>query len=178
MDFKDIQQFTRSGDWECTYRLDGFVNQIREFVDQGLELNPDFQRGHVWTEQQQIAFVEYVLRGGKSGLVVYLNDPNWTSTSTKPSDTGFTCVDGLQRITAVTKFVDDEIPAFGYLCSEFTGKMHVCTQTMRINVNNLPTRADVLRWYLEMNSGGTPHTESELERVRGLLELAKAGGVE
>ena len=28
--------------------------------EMGLELNPDFQRGHVWTEQQQIAFLEYL----------------------------------------------------------------------------------------------------------------------
>ena len=40
----------------------------------GLQLNPEFQRGHVWTEEQQIAWVEYYLRGGKSGNTIYLNN--------------------------------------------------------------------------------------------------------
>ena len=32
----------------------------------GLQFNPDFQRGHVWTEGQQIAFMEFLLKGGKT----------------------------------------------------------------------------------------------------------------
>ena len=38
------------------------------------------------------------------------------------------------------------------------------------NVNNLKTRADVLRWYLEMNTGGTPHSKEEIKRVEELYE--------
>jgi hypothetical protein len=32
----------------------------------------------------------------------------------------------------------------------------------------------VLRYYLAMNAGGTPHGEAEIERVRGLLAKEKA----
>ncbi len=35
-------------------------------------------------------------------------------------------------------------------------------------------RAGMLRWYLALNGGGTPHTAVELERVRLLLEAAEA----
>jgi hypothetical protein len=28
---------------------------------------------------------------------------------------------------------------------------------------------DVLNWYIEINSGGTPHTEEEIKLVQGLL---------
>jgi hypothetical protein len=43
---------------------------------------------------------------------------------------------------------------------EFRFQMKVCC---------LPTRAEVLRWYLAINAGGTPHTPEELARVRELL---------
>ena len=43
------------------------------------------------------------------------------------------------------------------------------TATSKLNINTLPTRAAVLQWYLEMNAGGTPHADAEIERVRGLL---------
>jgi hypothetical protein len=36
-------------------------------------------------------------------------------------------------------------------------------------IYELPTRADVLRYYLAMNAGGTPHPAAEIERVRVLL---------
>lgn len=67
LDFKDIKQYTRQGNWEVDYSVDNLVKQIDELVKkEGLELNPDFQRGHCWTEKQQIAYVEHVLRGGSS----------------------------------------------------------------------------------------------------------------
>lgn len=39
-----------------------------------MQLNPDFQRGHVWIENQQIKYIEYILRGGKTARVIYLNN--------------------------------------------------------------------------------------------------------
>ena len=38
------------------------------------------------------------------------------------------------------------------------------------NVNNLKTKKEVLKWYLEMNTGGTVHTKDELNKVKGMLE--------
>lgn len=170
MNFNDIPQLTSAGGWECTFSLDGLVRQVDEWCRlEALELNQDFQRGHVWTEAQQSAFVEYVLRGGTSGLVIYLNNPNWRSTVVE-RNADFVCVDGLQRLTAVQRFVNNDVRAFGLLRSEFTGNIRVC-QSMRVNINTLPTRADVLRWYLEMNFGGTPHDPAELARVQALLDV-------
>ena len=31
-----------------------------------IDLDPDFQRPHVWTDAQQEAFIEHVLRGGRN----------------------------------------------------------------------------------------------------------------
>lgn len=62
--FKDIPQFTSDGCYRCNYPLTSLVKYIEEEVEtMGLQLNPDFQRGHVWTEEQQIAWLEYHLRG-------------------------------------------------------------------------------------------------------------------
>jgi len=42
--------------------------------------------------------------------------------------------------------------------------------SFKLNVNTLQSREEVLKWCLEMNSGGTPHPQEELDRVRDLLE--------
>lgn len=172
MKFTDIPQFTRSGSWECNFPLNRMVKQIEEWEqEEGLDMNPDFRRGHVWTEQQQIDFVEFILKGGNTGRVIYLNHPTWMgSFDTSNSDIGFVCVDGLQRYTAIKRFVKNEIKVFGYFYNDFEGSLR---NDMRINVNDLPTRKDVLKWYIEMNSGGTPHTEEEINRVKKLLEECK-----
>lgn len=41
------------------------------------------------------------------------------------------------------------------------------------SVNDLQTKAEILQWYIEMNSGGTPHTSKEIERVKKLLDQEK-----
>lgn len=166
-----IPTYVRSGTWECAYSLMRFVKAIEAMEeDDGLQLTPDFQRERVWTEKQQVSYIEHILSGGESGRVIYLNNPNWNTLVTGEY-AEMVCVDGLQRITAIRRFVLGEIQAHGYyyyeLGKEWTG---IINGGMRININDLPTKKAVLTWYLEMNGGGTPHTEEELSRVRELLE--------
>ena len=173
--FRDIPQFTSDGCYQVNYPIVSLVKYIEEEVEtMGLQLNPEFQRGHVWTEEQQIAWIEYHLRGGKSGNTIYLNHPFWRSIR-EPRESeykDYVCVDGLQRITAAQRFVHNEIKVFGSYFKEFEDSVRTLQQTMILNVNDLKTEKEVLQWYIDMNAGGTPHTSDEIERVkRMILEL-------
>jgi len=174
MKFKDIPQFIDTGAWECNYSFDRLVTTIEKWcngedTDVPLEMNPDFQRGHVWTPNQQIAFIESVLRGGaKSARVIYLNNPNWMRHSDRRYK-DFVCVDGLQRYTAIKRFVCNEIKAFGYYYKEYEDRLRG-KHDMKINVNDLPTKKDVLQWYIEHNAGGTIHSDEEIDKVKALLD--------
>ena len=168
--YRDIPQFTSAGSWQADFDLKNFVEHIEnEVKNYGLQLNPKFQRGHVWTEEQQIAWLEFFLKGGKSGRVIYLNCPSWYNLVASYDYDEYVCVDGLQRITAIQRFVHDEIKVFGSYYSEFEDRLRV-THTIKLNVNDLKTEKEVLQWYVEMNSGGTPHTQEEIERVIKMME--------
>lgn len=170
----DIEQFTSSGAYRVDFSFVGLSKAIDDYVTAlGLITDPDFQRGHVWTKEQQSAFVEYFLRGGKSGTTIYLNHPNWRTFKTKVDGyNDFTLVDGLQRITAVKAFLAGEIPAFGVYIKDFEDdwimddyvhhKFTVC-------INDLQSKEEVLKWYIDMNKGGTPHTREEIAKVEELL---------
>ena len=136
--------------------------------DHSPDLDPDFQRGHVWTRDQQIAFVEFCLRGGTSGRNLYFNSPRFIS-----QREGLVMVDGKQRLTAVLSWMRGDFPVFGDTWREDLGPLPFSDHntSFRVHVNNLKTRAEILRWYLEMNEGGTPHTAQELERVRHLARM-------
>jgi len=82
-------------------------------------------------------------------------------------------MDGLQRITAIIAFIDNEIPAFGHYHNQYEDRMRMADVTLSINVNDLKTRKEILKWYIEMNSGGTPHNIEEINRVRKLLDEEK-----
>ena len=171
--FRDIPQFTCDGCYQVNYPIVSLVRYIEEEVEtMGLQLNPEFQRGHVWTEEQQIAWIEYHLRGGKSGNTIYLNHPFWKSIR-EPRELeykDYVCVDGLQRITAAQRFVHNEIKVFGSYFEEFEDSVRTLQQTMILNVNDLKTEKEVLQWYVDMNSGGTPHSNEEIERVKKMIK--------
>lgn len=170
MHFSDIGQFIRSGSYEVDVSLDHLERTLKHWDDDyGLELNPDFQRGHVWTEEQQVSYVEFLLRGGVTAKVIYFNSPAFgriNNTSELP-DT-ILCVDGLQRVTACLRFLRNEIKVFGHYYKEFDGSLRIM-QGLKFNVNSLDKKSDILKWYIEFNSGGTIHTKEEIDRVKLML---------
>ena len=171
MKITDIPMLTGEGHYNVDVPLGHLTDKIEKWTkEMDLQLNPDFQRGHIWTEAQQIAFMEFILRGGKTSSIQF-NHPNWMG-SFKGD---FVCVDGLQRMTAIMKFCKNELPVFGgvYL-EDFEDPAHVLRKyDISIRINNLKTRKEVLKWYLELNSGGTPHTDEEISRVQEMLNSLK-----
>lgn len=168
----DIRSFTRDASWGVDIPWRDILRYVEQQEKDGLDLNPDFQRGHVWTAEQQIAFVEFKLRGGRTGGELFFNSPGWPG----PCVPGqYVIVDGKQRLHAVCCFMAGDIPAFGYKIHQFLDRDRMrFILSFRWNVNSLETRREVLTWYLEFNAGGTPHAPEELDRVRALLEQEAA----
>lgn len=166
--------YTRDGAWECDYDLRGALQFLASQAEDQINLNldPDFQRGHVWTVDQQGAWLVHFLRGGKNGRRIFFNHPGWQGSYKGVME----LIDGKQRLEAVRVFLADELKLWGHtyseLCPTTEARRYLLSRnTLRLNVNTLPNRAAVLQWYLEMNGGGTPHTTDELTRVRDLLGI-------
>ena len=80
MKFADIpayrpRHYRVTQDW---YNLDETLQHyMNERKLAPLDIDPPFQRGHVWTEEQQIKYVEYKLQGGFGSDELYFNCPGW-----------------------------------------------------------------------------------------------------
>lgn len=163
--FKDIPQFLGAS-YGTDVPFDYLAKQLTYFkTNYKLLLDPDFQRDHVWSEDQQSRYIEFCLRGGTSARDIYFNGYGFSA------GTGalLELVDGKQRITAVSKFMDNQIKAFGKFLYEYTGKLPPLL-SLRFNINELKTRAEVLQWYIDINDGGVVHSQEEIQRVRELLK--------
>jgi hypothetical protein len=167
----DIEPYTPWGNYTVNVGLNYLEKWIgtHEKEPPYLQLQPDFQRAHVWTEAQQISYMEHLLRGGRSGRDILTNCPGWTGGRTEGP---YVLVDGLQRLTACLRFLRNEIPVFGHRRLEYVDGdvLSRVRFDLKWHVNELETRAEVLRFYLQLNAGGTVHTPTEINRVRALLE--------
>src|SRR5690606_19894387 len=76
--FADIPTFPRAS-WCVDVGWDYLERFLDGQLEIGLDLEPDFQRAHVWTREQQIAYVEYQLRGGEVAREITCNAKDWSS---------------------------------------------------------------------------------------------------
>lgn len=182
---KNIIRSLASPVYEVVLPWRRIVETLEEYGNDygGLELNPDFQRGHVWTEEQKQRFIENVLRGiiSSAGMTVQFNCPDFEmlpeNKEKRDLPPNFVCIDGLQRITAVIDYVNGKVKPFGYTVDQFKDTSYrISSMSFRFNlaVYSMQTRAEVLQHYLDINEGSTPHSKSEITRIRGLLESARS----
>ena len=168
----------------CDASLPSLVDEIRRGV---LQLNPDYQRGAVWTDEQAARFVGHWLEGGE---VPRIWVQRWDSgDNVTPGDlarygvgaSGYLpqeVVDGQQRLRAIYRWATGEVAA------EMTdGQRVTYSQTneverrgfsIQLTYIDLP-RVERLRLYLRINRGGTVHTAEEIARVREMLARETAG---
>ena len=168
MKFSEIPQLTRDANYRVNVGWDYLENWLTKDRDDVYpDLDPPFQRAHVWTEAQQIAFVEFMLRGGKGSNEIRFNCVGWMGDFRGP----FVLVDGKQRLHAVQRFMANEIGVFGgHMFREFDDRLRISGVDFVMMVNSLPDMKSVLKWYLEINAGGIAHTEAELDKVRKMLD--------
>jgi len=168
--FSEIPQLTKGAPYKVNMAWDYIEDWLRleneTAKGYSIDLDPSFQRVHVWDDVRRVRYVEYILRGGLSGKDLYFNHPNWMS-SFKGT---LVLVDGKQRLEAVRKFMNNEIPAFGTLLKDYSGRLPMMKCDFIVNVNNLKTTAEVLQWYIDLNAGGVAHTDGEIEKVRVMLK--------
>ena len=148
---------------------------ILRAIEHGELIVPDYQRARVWTPEQQAAFVGFVLSGCPVPAI-WIRQVDVVD----GDEAGFRdeLLDGQQRLHALTEWTAGRVRAM----IPWSGEIAVCDSSealqaltrLSVPICELPpdtTRADALSIYLAINSGGTPHTDADLDRVRRMLEV-------
>lgn len=169
----EVPKLIPTNNYYVNQPLDSLLERIEHDVARGLDLNPDFQRGHVWNIEQRIAFVEFVLQGGKPNPI-FFNHEGWM----KSFDGEYVVVDGKQRLTSMMMFLRNEFTVFKNLDSEGIGYYArefdmLGRYDLVFLVNDLQNRELVLQWYLQLNKGNIQHSDEEIKRVENMLKELK-----
>ena len=131
-----------------------------------LDINPTYQRNHVWTERQEIDYIEYRLKGGLNSDVFVINR------SVGPNETViYSVIDGKQRITAIQKFINNQLSIFdGVYKKDITDwyKSNYASGMTIKYTDELPIKT-CMEIYLILNGTGTQHTPQEIKKVRIML---------
>lgn len=161
-----------TADWEWRL-LDKFFSSLGEH-----ELSPDFQRGHVWTADQQRHYIENAMRNNLSNQarIISFNAPEWTRVTQGDLTKVVQCLDGLQRLTAAQAFLEGKVTPFGLSLDDLKGSHYDpfrpsnSKYMFKVAIFEFQHRHEVLDYYLDLNAGGTPHSDEEIMRVKALRD--------
>jgi hypothetical protein len=151
------------------------VLKLKDAIDlYNMNIDVDFQRGHVWNRKQQELFVGHVLEGGEvPSLILNLGPRDKFQKECQ-------LIDGKQRITACMLWAAGEIDAELYDGTKINAKFldevdrRICSMSIGLRFATVHlTRKECLEVYLKLNRGGTIHSDEEIDKVRKLLENEK-----
>lgn len=163
---------------EESLSIRGIMRWFYDPNETSVNMHPNYQRGSVWTDDQCAKFMGFLAEGGTPPPIWIQRWPDYGDTDE--------LLDGLQRVTAVRRFYLHEVPmeltdgTRMYLkdFSEADQKMLTGNggPILTLKYVKYENRADVLRFYIRLNRGGTVHSDAEIDRVKALLTEAVSKG--
>lgn len=172
---RDIPKLIPVSDYAIDVHLYTLISTLDSYKERyKLDMNPDFQRDIVWTQEQQITFMEFLLQGGKANPI-YFNHYDWSDRHDNSEQLNcMILVDGKQRLNSLIRFLNNEFAVFKNLDKEnegyFAKDFDALSPTVRFVINDLKTKKQVLQWYLQINKGNIAHTPEEIDKVERLLK--------
>jgi hypothetical protein len=143
----------------------------------GLDLDPNYQRGHVWSDDQKVSLIDSIFRNVDIGKFTVIRRP-----FSEELDCYYEMLDGKQRTQALIEFYQDGFKYRGRYYSELHpfDRYHFKGYNISYAETEPLTRSQKYRYFLILNTAGTPMSEGHLDKVRDMLatETTRASGVD
>lgn len=157
--------------------MSGLMNYY--FSKYGIDLEPEYQRGNVWDLEQKRALIDSVFRNIDIGKLAIIKRP-WGPDGNKPATPKlYEMLDGKQRLTALIEYYTGQFTYRGKYFHELCwgDKGHFKYYTVSIAETDPLTKEQKYRYFLKLNTTGTPVDAEHMAKVAGLLqkEIEKNG---
>lgn len=145
--------------------LSGLLSKALYF---GTDVNPDYQRGYVWSEEDETRLIDALFAGRDIGKFVFIKYPYPRNDDV---------LDGKQRLNTIVRFITNQFKYKGLYWNQI-GKYDRSTfedriiQYVELDGKNL-TEVDKLEIFLSVNAAGVPQSEEHLTAIRAKLAAYK-----
>lgn len=175
-DYDDMPTFTEDEDLRISYSqrsLDGVFTTYYHF---GLDMEPDYQRGNVWTPDDKVKLIDSIFRNIDIGKFVFIHLP-FVDIKTPT----YEMLDGKQRTTALIEFLERKFTFHGLTYDQLHWKDRNHFDNYPISWGEIHSdRADEkitaeqkYRYFLRLNTGGKLQDPEHIKRVTVLWEAVK-----
>jgi hypothetical protein len=149
----------------CQCNLSSILNRYYHF---GIDLEPDYQRGNVWTPEDENSLIDSIFNNIKIGQFVYI----FRGYEGKV----YECLDGKQRTNTLIRFYESRFKYRGLTYAEMCGRDQDHFENFTITIlesKNEMTHEQKYRYFLKLNAGGRQQDPAHLAEVKQLWENCK-----
>jgi len=136
----------------------------------GIDLDPDYQRGNVWNENQKVALIDSIFKNIDIGKFTIIKR-KWGSNPNKPKTPFmYEMLDGKQRITTLFEFYMSRFKYKGMFFYQMNprDRNHFKHYPISYAETEPLTDEQKYRYFLKLNTCGTPVDKNHLRKVREL----------
>lgn len=164
---KDETHLAKGQDIHLSFHNKTIESLIHTYHTFGIDMDPEYQRGYVWTEADKQYLLESVFVNADIGKFVLANRTEW-----KPGLPMYEIVDGKQRLITLVDFFEGRLPYQGYFFEDLGSKDRNAFLNHLISYAEIKgaSHEDILRYFLFLNRGGKQMDVKHLEKVEKMLK--------
>ena len=140
----------------------------------GVNFEPDYQRGNVWTIDDKIKLIDSVFNSVDIGKFVFIKLPF------KENSPAYEVLDGKQRMIALVEFYEGRFTYKGMKYREMSWYDQDCFRNHPIaigEVNEEISLSQKYKYFLRLNTGGKLQDPEHLKRVEEMYKEAVKKGL-
>lgn len=167
-DNTDVEKFTQDEDVQFSFSQRQISSLLHtSYSTFGIDLEADYQRGNVWSEEQKVALIDLIFRNIDIGKFTLIR----RSFKTK-QDFLYEILDGKQRLTAIREFFEGRFKYKGKTFQELHpfDQNHFEDYDISYASTEPLTDEQKYRYFLKLNVSGVPMDENHLKKVEKMLK--------
>lgn len=140
----------------------------------GVDLDPEYQRGNVWTEEQKYNLIDSVFKNIDIGKFTIIRRPWGDNPNVPMTPKLYEMLDGKQRLTALYEFYIGKFKYKGMYYHELNpmDMYHFTEYSINWAETGRLTKEQKYRYFLKLNTTGVPVDPKHLEKVKEMWENA------
>lgn len=130
----------------------------------GTDMNPDYQRDYVWTEDDKVALINSIFSGIDIGKFAYADN-------SVSEHFLYEIVDGKQRLQTIIDFYENRFAYKGKYFNELSHRDQDYFENYSVSVADVRNvdRNTVMKYFVAMNSQGRIMDSAHLDKVRAMI---------
>lgn len=155
--------FTKNQDLSISFMNNTIHSLIHRYYTFGINMNPDYQRDYVWTEEDEELLIDSIFLNADIGKFVLIRTNNTRYL--------YDILDGKQRLHTLIRFYENRFPYKGMYYNDLSPRDKNTFLNHMVSVGEIEetNREIILTQFLRLNRSGRKMDESHIEKVEKML---------